>query len=214
MKKLQEMVPGYTLFPLIGCWIVNVSIYYGTMVFNTERYKYNITTVIDEMMPLSTWWIAIYYLAFPFWVISYVLIMRQGKDICKRFMIGEILGKIVCGLIYLVFPTTNIRPPINGNSIFEALTRFLYATDLPENLLPSIHCYISWLCFIGLYNAYKINGNYSKIFVVSSGIFSILIFLSTLFLKQHIIYDVILGVILAQIFYNYAQKIKFEKREV
>ena len=84
----------------------------------------------------------------------------------------------------------------------EYAYRFLYKIDAPTNLFPSIHCLVSWFCFIGIISDRKI----PKWYKVMSFLIAVAVFVSTLTTRQHVIVDVVGGVVLAQICYLIAQK--------
>ena len=71
-----------------------------------------------------------------------------------------------------------------------------------NNLFPSIHCLVSWFCFIGIISDIKI----PKWYKVISFLSALAVFVSTLTTRQHVIVDVVGGVALAQICYLIAQK--------
>ena len=75
------------------------------------------------------------------------------------------------------------------------MVRFLYKTDTPTNLFPSIHVYNS----IGVNIAVWHSENFKKNKPVRYGSFLIMtsIILSTVFLKQHSVFDVITGIVLS-----------------
>lgn len=73
---------------------------------------------------------------------------------------------------------------------------------MPDNLFPSIHCLVSWLCWIGLRNQKQIKTGY-KIF---SFLMAIAICICTLTTKQHVIVDVIAAVGLAEVSYLISKK--------
>lgn len=72
--------------------------------------------------------------------------------------------------------------------------RMLYSIDAADNLFPSIHCLVSWFCFLAVKGQKKIPIWYKAV----SFILAVLVFLSTLFTKQHVIVDVAGGIFLAQ----------------
>lgn len=74
----------------------------------------------------------------------------MDKRHCYRFLMADWLAKAVCFICYVVYPTTNTRPEIVGSDIWAQLMRFLYSMDAADNLFPSIHCLVSWLCYIGI----------------------------------------------------------------
>lgn len=102
-------------------------------------------------------------------------------------------AKLVCGVIFLLVPTTNVRPQL-GQGFFDFCLGAIYAMDQPTNLFPSIHCLESWICWRGIRNRMDI----SPIYRDFSGVFAILICISTLLTKQHVIADVFGGILLGE----------------
>ena len=73
-----------------------------------------------------------------------------------------------------------------------------------DNLFPSIHCLVSWFCFLGIKDQKRIPTWYKGV----SFTLAVLVFLSTIFTKQHVLVDVAGGVILAQVCFILGQKTK------
>ena len=71
--------------------------------------------------------------------------------------------------------------------------------DLPGNLFPSIHCYVSWLSFRGVKEVKSL----PRWFSPASCVMAILIIISTQVLKQHYIVDAIAAVLLVEIFWRF-----------
>ena len=92
-------------------------------------------------------------------------------------------------------PTTNVRPEITGTALSDEVTRFLYSVDQPVNLFPSIHCLESWICFRGSLKLEKVPHWYRPV----SFVFTLLVFASTVLLKQHVVVDIAGGVLFVEI---------------
>ncbi len=127
-------------------------------------------------------------------IIGYLVIARQGRDYCHRVMSGEIISKIIVGIIFLILPTTMLRQDITGTDVMSRAVALIYKVDMPTNLFPSIHCLESYIC---MKSAIELK-NTGKVYRISMVIMSILVFLSTLFIKQHIIMDFVGAVIVAE----------------
>ena len=158
---------------------------------------FDLTTKWDEAIPFVPEWALVYLGCFLFWIINYILITRQGKEGWYQFATGDYLSRIICGLFFILLPTTNLRPEVAGDGLAQTLIRFVYWIDSPTNLFPSIHCLVSWLCFIGIRGKAYV----PKWYQVFSCIFAVAVFASTLFTKQHFIVDVVAGVLLAELCY-------------
>lgn len=127
----------------------------------------------------------------------------MDKRHCYRFLMADWLAKAVCFICYVVYPTTNTRPEIVGSDIWAQLMRFLYSMDAADNLFPSIHCLVSWLCYIGIRGNKKVPQWIRTTFCICA----IAVFISTLTTKQHVIYDVVAGVALVEVTYRVSKLI-------
>lgn len=207
MKKRNRLIPGIMWIPIFLALVCNMIAYYGTRLVTTDWIHHDITSFLDEKIPLISWTIVIYFGCYLFWIVNYVIGCRQDQEKAFRFMSADFLAKLVCLLCFLVYPTTNIRPDITGTSLWDELIRFLYRVDAADNLFPSIHCLTSYFCFIAVRNNKKIPRWYQ----VLSLFITISICLSTLTTKQHVLIDVAAGVLLAEISWLFVDKSGFSR---
>jgi membrane-associated phospholipid phosphatase len=82
------------------------------------------------------------------------------------------------------------RPTLTGTDVFTQMIREVYATDNPYNAFPSLHTSLSTIMAAHWLRLHRPLG------LVISG-WVVLIVLSTLFVKQHYIPDVLLGLVIA-----------------
>ena len=75
--------------------------------------------------------------------------------------------------------------------------RTIWLLDTPTNLFPSIHCFVSWLGTRYIYECRSLRHRGLTCTLCTVG--SVLVFLATMFTKQHVFYDVIGGVAVAEI---------------
>ena len=200
----EKYLPVWVILPLISIFVLNCLIYWGSGVLTADRYHFDFTMSLDRAVPLIPQFIWIYILAFPFWAVNYILAAQRGKDDFYMFVATDLTVHLACFVIFLLLPTTNVRPEIVGSTWSEQILKLVYALDggnSPSNLFPSIHCYVSWLSWRGVNNSDRI----SKWYQIFSLIFAILIIISTQVLKQHYLVDAIAGVALVEFawrFYN------------
>lgn len=206
MKKILDHVtnilPLYGIFPLIFSLVFNCLVYMGSRLFTGEWHHYNIETALDKGIPFVPEFLIIYFGCYLFWAVNYILIARQEREQVYRFFTADFLSRCVCLVFYLLFPTTNTRPVIVGHGFWEQAAGMLYAIDAPDNLLPSIHCLVSWFCYLGIRGRKEIPLWYQRF----SMFFAILVFASTLFTKQHVIVDVAAGFLLAEFCFYIGRK--------
>ena len=199
-KTLGRWIPEYGVLPLITCFLANCVVYWGAQHLMQDKKHYDLTSNFDNQIPFVKEWVIIYIVCYLFWAVNYILISREGKEKCYRFVFADLISRLICGLIFIVFPTTNIRPIVSGNDISSWLMNFIYQIDPATNLFPSIHCLVSWFCFVGIRNSKKIPLWYKAF----SCIFAVLVFASTQFTKQHYLVDVAGGILIAELCYYIA----------
>lgn len=205
-KHIDPICPLFAIIPLLACFGLNMLVYSGTMILCADWYHYDLTTALDRAVPLVPEWMYIYFGCYVFWVINYILIARinrNNKSVFYRFVITDMCSRIVCAVFFIGFPTTNVRPEVPEAGFSAWLLRFLYNIDQPANLFPSIHCLVSWLCYVGIRGRKDVALWYRAF----SCIFALLVVLSTQFTKQHYIVDAIAGIALAEILFWLNKKI-------
>lgn len=205
-KNIDPILPLYGILPLISCFVLNMIVYSGTMVLCKNWVHYDLTTSLDESIPLISSWMYIYFGCYIFWIANYVMvarIYRDNKAMFYRFVTTDMMSRLVCAVFYMAFPTTNVRPEVVGVSFSDKLLSFLYSIDQPTNLFPSIHCLVSWLCFAGIRKSKRVSYWY-KVF---SCILALLVVASTQFTKQHYIVDAVAGIALAEFLFWLNQRI-------
>lgn len=202
MRKRQRsfVIPAYAVFPLLSCLTVNCLVYFVIARLADGWKHYDLTLAFDRAVPLVPAFVSVYLGCYLFWIVNYILIVRQGREECIRFASADIMSRLICCFFYLALPTTNVRPVLTGDSIWTVLLQGVYTMDKPVNLFPSIHCLVSWFCYIGIRKNKKIPRGY-RIF---SCVFAVLVFVSTQVTKQHYIVDVIGGVAVAELTYYIA----------
>ena len=88
--------------------------------------------------------------------------------------------------------------------ILQLAGAFYLCIGCTDESLPFIHCLVSWFCFLGIKDQKRIPTWYKGV----SFTLAVLVFLSTIFTKQHVLVDVAGGVILAQVCFILGQKTK------
>ncbi len=198
MRKIKEMlsaaIPKTSVFPLALALSVNMAVYCGSRVVAGGWRHYNIECGLDRMIPFFPPSVVIYLGCYLFWAANYILIARQGKEDVCRFFSADLLSRVVCLIFFLAFPTTNVRPQVAPDGFFNRVMAIVYRADAADNLFPSIHCLVSWFCYIGLRGKKEVPAWYRG----ASCVMAVLVCISTLTTKQHVVVDVAGGILLAE----------------
>lgn len=199
MNKVRNLInrvmPEYGFLPVLCAFMFNNLVYGGSKLIAGDWYHHNIESSLDQKIPFIPETLIIYFGCYLFWLVNYILIAKQDKKSVYQFFAGDLISRCVCLIFYLVYPTTNTRPVITDGGLWNTAMTWLYTVDSASNLFPSIHCLVSWFCFIGI----RKKKNIPLWYRTFSCIMAISVFISTLTTKQHVIIDVAGGVILAEL---------------
>lgn len=152
----------------------------------------NLTTTLDRKIPFIKYFVIPYHLWYVFIISSLIYVYTINKKQYYFFINSLSITIIICYVIFLVFQTHVSRPIITGNDLFSNIVKWTYKNDNPYNAFPSIHVLTTELAFL-----YTFYNSKNKISISCSFIMSLLIILSTLFIKQHVLADIIGSTILA-----------------
>lgn len=194
-EKKPTVFPRYAVVPVLLALTINLFAFYGTRPISADWVHYDISIWLDELIPFTPAFISIYVLAYVQWIVGLVLIALEGREFCYRYCTAYALSLAISAVIFLAFPTAIDRPQAVGDGLWNDLTRLIFAADTPNNLFPSIHCLFSWLCFRSALSMKRRRNWYAPISLV----FTLLVFASVVFVKQHFVLDIIGGVAVAEL---------------
>ena len=185
--------------------------WFGHLERTVTTHFHVIHVALDDYIPFCEYFIVPYLLWFVF-IASVVLyfFFTNTKDFYKCCAL-LFSGMTICLIIYTIFPNEqNLRPDTFANSnIFTRLVQFIYQTDTSTNVCPSIHVFNSIGVFMAIAENKKLRKN--KWILAGSGILTVLICLSTVFLKQHSCVDGFCGIGLAVILYTIVYRMNWDK---
>lgn len=197
--KLNEIIKHGHL----GSMAVFFAVYMVTFSYieNRDVHHYIVHTALDDKIPFCEYFIIPYLLWFIFVAVTILYFMffnKNNKNKWKEYyqlMITLATGMSLFLIISLVFPNgQDLRPVLSGNSVFIQAVQFIYHTDTPTNVLPSIHVFNSLTCCMAiLKNKRKY---FKKTTDIVTVILTILIIMSTMLLKQHSVVDVVLAALI------------------
>ena len=158
-----------------------------------------IDTVFDNSIPFCEYFIVPYLLWFPYQVITvlYFIFCNKNKKEYYQLIFNMMMGMTVFLIVSYVYPNAqHLRPTeFPRDNIFTSAVKWLYSTDTPTNILPSIHVFNSLAIHMSLTNCEVLRDK--KLVKAASLTLTSLIIMSTMFLKQHSVIDVCMGATLA-----------------
>lgn len=172
----------------------------------TEDYHI-IQSPLDSYIPFVEWFIVPYLLWFPFIAGAVLYFLFRDKTEYYRLCGLLMSGMTICLLVCTVFPNgLALRPDLTElgrKNLFIDLISLLHKADTSTNVCPSIHVYNSLAVCLSVFTSRHLKSRYA----VKAGtlVLTVLICLSTMFLKQHSAVDVtcalLLAAVLAPVFY-------------
>ena len=203
-NKLTVFMAIYGLFYLIafGC------------LENRDVRVHIIHTKFDEIIPFCEYFIIPYVFLFVYMIGTILYFLFQSKDEkeCKGYIYSLCAGMGVFLLVSLLYPNGHdLRPELSGNGFFIWCVKLLHRLDTATNILPSLHVFGTVVCSAALLRQQELRKK--KGFVPFIYICSVLIVLSTMFLKQHSIVDVVTALVLNCACYKVFYNIDFEELE-
>ena len=156
---------------------------------------------IDDSIPFNEVFIIPYLLWFLYVAAVVVFLFFKNKEDYYRNCIYLFTGMTIFLLISTLWPNGHyLRPFIMPrDNIFTDMVSALYRTDTPTNLWPSIHVYNSIAAHLAVMHSKELADK--KGIRIASLVLCISIVLSTMFLKQHSVFDVITAFIMAAAMY-------------
>lgn len=161
-----------------------------------------IHTAIDDKIPFIEYFIVPYTLWFLFIAVTVGYFFFFGeKSEFYRLIILLFSGMTIFLIVSTIYPNgLQLRPETFArDNVFVDMVRQLYAVDTSTNVLPSIHVYNSLGAYIAISHSGKLK-QYKWVQILTL-LLTVSIILSTMFLKQHSIVDVIAAFFMAGIMY-------------
>ncbi|WP_129724399.1 phosphatase PAP2 family protein [Xylanivirga thermophila] len=196
MNRVKKFIRGHSHFYLLFIF-VPLLMWFSYCEKNIVP-EYILHTALDNKIPFIKVFIIPYVIWYFYVAFGLIYTGINSKEAFYRLLIFISGGMAVCYILYMLFPNgQDLRPDITETDMLSRAIKFLYTIDTPTNVCPSIHVFNSIGVDAALRNLYAFSNNKKKI----SFFLMISICLSTIFVKQHSIIDVIYGTLLAAIFY-------------
>lgn len=202
MKKLKKFYADYKHgIPTIIYGIIYLS--WFCYLEKTVTRHYNVIHMnIDDYIPFCEIFIVPYFLWFAYVAAVVLFFMIRNKEDYRKTCTFLFTGMTVFLIISTLWPNgQHLRPFVMPrDNIFTQMVASLYRTDTPTNLWPSIHVYNSLGAHFAIMRSKEFENK--KGIRIASFILSSSIILSTMFLKQHSVFDVLTAFVMAAVMYT------------
>ena len=170
-----------------------------------------INCAIDQYIPFVEVFIIPYLLWFAYVAVAGIYFFFKEKESFCKWMYFGMIGMTIFIIVSYLYPNgLELRPEtFTRDNIFVQLTKMIYSMDTPTNVLPSIHVFNSMAVYFAVKNSPKLKNN--KAARTGAFVMTSLIILSTMFLKQHSVVDVLTALILSCLSYDFIYNERTEK---
>lgn len=192
--------------------LLYMGIYFVWFFWLEQRNNLSMTTIhmtMDEWIPFNEFFFipyAMWFLYIPAVVLYYLFHSKSDYYKTCAFLFS---GMTICLIIYTIWPNCqDLRPSAfaRDNFLVDAV-RNLYLTDTATNVCPSIHVFNSIGAYIAINENEKLHNN--KLIRFGALILTVLICLSTVFLKQHSVFDGLCAVALSCVLYLVVYRVDY-----
>ena len=200
ITKIKQFILRYR-----HAWVLLYSFIYMPWFCYLEKHRFShyylIHSPLDDYIPFVEYFIVPYLLWFLFIAVTIAYFFFTDKKGYYQLTAFLFTGMTIFLIICTVFPNElNLRPHTFANdTVFTRLVQQLYSTDTPTNVLPSIHVYNSLGAHFAVMNNETLSGK--KWVRRGSMILCVSIILSTMFIKQHSMFDVLMAFIMGAVMY-------------
>ena len=178
---------------------------FGLLFWYAERgvevdHYYPMYCWLDDYIPFNEWFLIPYLFWFVFMVGMHLYTLRYDVPAFRRMMHFIMLTYSISLVIFFLFPNCQqLRPLVfERDNIF---TRFLvdfYAFDTSTNVCPSLHVVGSLAAMFAAWDTPRFSTPLRR---AAFGIVAALISVSTVFLKQHSVLDILVALVVCCVGY-------------
>lgn len=157
-----------------------------------NRNYHPVHCVLDDMIPFCEYFLIPYVLWFVELLLMQLYTLLYDTEEFKhflRFLIISFMGTIA---IYMIYPTCQEMrvTEFPRDNFLTAVVKALYSFDTDTNVCPSLHVIGAVAVMISVWHAKGLDKAWIRI---AAAIITVLISLSTVFLKQHSAMDVLMA---------------------
>ena len=206
MKKLKSIYVKYRHgIPLLIYMVIYLSWFAWLEATNKKNYSI-IHVTADDYIPFCEIFVVPYLLWFAYVSAVVLFLFFRNKQEFYRSCVFLFTGMTIFLIISTLWPNGHhLRlAEMPRENIFTRAVSALWQVDTPTNIWPSIHVYNSLGAHLALIKTKGLSGR--KWLHASSFVLSLSIILSTMFIKQHSVFDVVTAFIMAAFMYGIVYK--------
>lgn len=191
MRKVINWVQTHK-YCLAGTYLFVFLLCFYLLEVHGPEPRYIIRCVVDDWIPFNEWFVIPYFLWYLWVPLFLVYFMVKDRTAYLQLCFIMFTGATVCLLVYVLLPNgLDLRREIAGTNPCAVLVGILRGIDPPHHVCPSIH--VSSTVAVHLVICYAGSLDERPGLRRLSLAVTLLICISTMFIKQHSLVDVVCG---------------------
>ncbi len=189
-----------TVWKTYGFWFVCISVVFFTVyptcnwITAQRDVTYGLYLDAELSIPLVPEFVWAYLSLYILFLLPPFLLTPAEMNSLGKKLVTAI---VVCGIVFLLVPTRlGFARVLPDTPLYDAVFESIFSVDLPHNLVPSLHVAFSTLILVSLFS---VSRRLAGKMVFATWL--VLISLSTLFVHQHQLIDVVTGLLVALLIY-------------
>ena len=187
LSKLKE--PRFSHLMLLGGWIVYFALYFLTENLIPVTKCHEVHSRLDDLIPFNEYFVIIYCIWFAL-VFGYLLFyLLYDVERFRQLQCFIMVTQAVAMAVYIIWPSIQLlRPEVfPRDNFFTRVLSFIYAFDTPTGVCPSLHVGYS----LGILSVCLKDDHASAAWKACVFVLTVLIAISTAFVKQHSVVDIL-----------------------
>ena len=192
---MKKILNKYQHLWILSYFIIYL-IWFGYVETTVTNHFHVIHVALDDYIPFCEYFVIPYLLWFGYVAWGVVFTAFRNKSDFYKLCGFLFTGMTLFLIISTVYPNGHYLRPLyfSHHNVFTTLCGYLYSADTATNLFPSIHVYNSIGIHLMVVNSNELK--HKKTVQIVSFILCVSIILSTMFIKQHSVFDVSTAIIL------------------
>jgi hypothetical protein len=176
-NQARALLAGYAVF---------AALYLGSAAFHLRAPVALAPSPLEPAIPFLAWTIWLYLSQFL--LLPAAILLAKDDAARSQAFYSMVVATVAAAAVFLLWPTQLPRQELNGHGILAAAWSVLYFSDTPNNCIPSLHVALAAIAGAALWRAR---------WRATALVWPAAIMVSTLTTKQHIVWDVVAGLVLA-----------------
>lgn len=191
IKTLKQLFLKYRHGVILSYFFIYLV--WFTYLERTVTTRFNVVySKLDDHIPFAEVFILPYFIWFAYIIITVAYFLITSKTDFYKCCANLFIGMTICLLIYTIWPNGHYLrvdlASLGRSNVFITLLSKIYSIDTATNVFPSIHVFNSVAAYISIYKCDRLRN--IKWLQWSAFILTVLICMSTVYLKQHSILDI------------------------